>query len=99
MIKLIFLKELRACFYSLRFSLSLVLGMAVFLIAGITFTREMGYRLDFYQTSPNDLYGRLPGEKPTTLTAILENDYTFSPRPRSGFWFNDRALGDEIFPA
>jgi len=81
MIKLIFLKELRVYLYSLRFSLSLVLGMAVFLLAGITFTREMGYRLDFYQTSPDDLYSRLPGEKPITLNAILENDYAFYHRP------------------
>lgn len=88
MIKLIFLKELRVYLYSLRFSLSLVLGMAVFLLAGITFTQEMGYRLDFYQTSADDLYSRLPGEKPITLNAILENDYAFYHRPRSTILIN-----------
>ena len=41
MIKLIFLKELRIYLYSLRFSLALVLGLAVFSMAGITFTQEL----------------------------------------------------------
>ena len=93
MIRLIFLKELRAHIYSLRFSLALILGLAAFVTVGVTFLQTMRDQQEYRQVVRTDMQERFENSK-ESLRNLCNMIFTVYPQLKPELLINAGNLKD-----